>query len=168
VEILEGLQQLAELRPIIFPAHPRTQKQIERFGFSRYFHFAGEAQTQAPAGTITLLEAQGYLDFLCLMKNASLVVTDSGGIQEETTCLGVPCITVRENTERPVTIESGTNVLAGVGRAGIRSAIQQQLRSRPRQKAPPLWDGKASGRIVEVLARCGRGSAPLLAATLQD
>jgi UDP-N-acetylglucosamine 2-epimerase (non-hydrolysing) len=166
VEIIEGLKDLAEEHPIVFPAHPRTQKQIERFGFQKYFHFEEQNDGAARPGKITLTDAQGYLDFLCLMKNASLVVTDSGGIQEETTCLGVPCVTVRENTERPVTIEKGTNILAGVSRDGICSAIRRQLRPGAAKAAPPLWDGKASERIVDVMARCGRSTPQVLIASV--
>ena len=85
------------------------------------------------------------------MSNATLVVTDSGGIQEETTCLGVPCVTVRENTERPATVEVGTNVMAGVHSHGIRSAIRQQLTSRRKNSVPEKWDGDTAMRIVKVL-----------------
>ncbi len=95
---------------------------------------------------------QGYLDFLCLMKHARLVVTDSGGIQEETTALGVPCVTVRENTERPVTVKVGTNVLAGTKRDSIRHSVRQQLAFRGKPQIPQKWDGMASGRIVQILA----------------
>jgi UDP-N-acetylglucosamine 2-epimerase (non-hydrolysing) len=99
-----------------------------------------------------MLPPQGYRDFLCLMKNAKLVVTDSGGIQEETTALGVPCVTVRENTERPVSVEVGTNILAGTRRDPIRLAIQQQLAFRGTRQIPKNWDGLASARIVQILA----------------
>jgi UDP-N-acetylglucosamine 2-epimerase (non-hydrolysing) len=88
------------------------------------------------------------------MKHAALVVTDSGGIQEETTCLGIPCVTVRENTERPVTLNNGTNILAGVRVEGIREAIRrQQLAKKPSNLVPRMWDGKAGLRIVEILLR---------------
>ncbi len=99
-----------------------------------------------------MVEPQGYLDFLCLMKNARAVVTDSGGIQEETTALGVPCVTVRDNTERPVTIEMGTNLLAGTRRETIRAAIQRQLAFRGSRVVPEKWDGRAGARIVQILA----------------
>jgi UDP-N-acetylglucosamine 2-epimerase (non-hydrolysing) len=92
----------------------------------------------------------GYLDFLCLMKHAAIVVTDSGGIQEETTCLKIPCVTVRENTERQVTVKDGTNVVAGTTKEGIRAAIQRQLQ-RKGGDSPKNWDGKAAARILEVL-----------------
>lgn len=142
-EILEGLRDLAQSHRIIFPAHPRTQKQIADHGLARYF--------TAAAG-IQILPPQGYLDFLCLMKHARIVVTDSGGIQEETTALGVPCVTVRENTERPVTVEIGTNILAGTTRGPIQQAIQQQLAVSGSRTLLEKWDGLASGRIVQVLA----------------
>jgi UDP-N-acetylglucosamine 2-epimerase (non-hydrolysing) len=156
-EILAGLDELVGSHPVVFPAHPRTQKQIEHCGLQSYFvgdAKADERQTSpAPSTGILMTGPKGYLDFLCLMKHARLVVTDSGGIQEETTCLGVPCVTVRENTERPVTVECGTNVLAGVRQNGIRESIRRQLEARPGQQAPYLWDGRAAQRIVEILAR---------------
>jgi UDP-N-acetylglucosamine 2-epimerase (non-hydrolysing) len=114
--IMEGIAELAGKMPVIFPAHPRTKKRIEEFGMSGLFHSLEPGQLRhskergKPEPGIQLIEPCGYLDFVCLMKNARMVVTDSGGIQEETTCLGVPCVTVRENTERPVTIASGTNI----------------------------------------------------------
>ncbi len=144
IEILEGLRDLAHSHRIIFPAHPRTQKQIQEHQLDTYF-------SDQSAG-IQMLPPQGYRDFLCLMKNAKLVVTDSGGIQEETTALGVPCVTVRENTERPVTVEVGTNILAGTRRDHIRHAIQQQLAFRGVRQIPQKWDGLASVRIVYILA----------------
>jgi UDP-N-acetylglucosamine 2-epimerase (non-hydrolysing) len=154
-EILEGLKDLAASHAIIFPAHPRTQKQIEQNGLQSYFNLAA----QSPSGIsgephgISLIEPQGYLDFQSLMKYARIVVTDSGGIQEETTGLGVACVTVRENTERPVTVDTGTNILAGVRRDGIRQAIRRQLERTGPHTVPKFWDGAAAGRIVEVLVR---------------
>jgi UDP-N-acetylglucosamine 2-epimerase (non-hydrolysing) len=144
-EILEGLGDLANSHRIIFPAHPRTQKQIRELGLESFFldeHSAG----------IKMIEPQGYLDFLCLMKHARLVVTDSGGIQEETTALGVPCVTVRDNTERPVTVQLGTNILAGTKRETISAAIQKQLAFRGVRRIPEMWDGRAGARIVGILA----------------
>ena len=95
----------------------------------------------------------GYLDFMCLMKRARIVVTDSGGIQEETTCLRVPCVTVRDNTERPVTIENGTNIIAGTTQTRIKSAIRQQLAKTFEGPSPKNWDGKAAERIVDILVQ---------------
>jgi UDP-N-acetylglucosamine 2-epimerase (non-hydrolysing) len=158
LNILEALQELSHSWPIVFSAHPRTRKRIAEFGFERFFHLNEKAQPEngsapAPAGNgIRLLDPVGYLDFLCLMRHASLVVTDSGGIQEETTCLGVPCVTVRENTERPVTITHGTNVLAGTQRDGIRDAVSQQISRKATLRVPEKWDGKAGARIVEIIA----------------
>jgi UDP-N-acetylglucosamine 2-epimerase (non-hydrolysing) len=146
INILNGLQDLAEQYPILFPAHPRTQKRIAEFGLDGYF----SATVDRPH-RVHMLEPLGYLDCLCLMKHAHLVITDSGGIQEETTCLRVPCVTVRDNTERPVTVEKGTNVLAGVQAEGIRLAINQQLGKKFALGTPEKWDGAASARIVSVL-----------------
>ena len=151
MEILEGLRELAASMPVVFPAHPRTQKQIRENGLQSYFASA-ETVKDGTRG-IVMIDPQGYLDFLCLMKHARLVVTDSGGIQEETTGLGVPCVTVRENTERPATVETGTNLLAGVSRDGIRKTICRQLDRTDRGSIPKFWDGQAAVRIVEILAQ---------------
>jgi UDP-N-acetylglucosamine 2-epimerase (non-hydrolysing) len=127
--------------PIVFPAHPRTQKKILKLGLKDRF-----------ADRMRMTQALGYLDFLCLMKNARIVVTDSGGIQEETTALGIPCVTVRDNTERPVTIDLGTNILGGTRRDSIADAIRTQLALRVKKSLPELWDGRAAARIVGILA----------------
>jgi len=111
---------------------------------------------------IHIIEPLGYVNFLCLMKNAVLVVTDSGGIQEETTILGIPCVTVRENTERPVTVESGTNIIAGTRKEKIKAAIRQQMHHRKAgNRVPDMWDGEAAQRVlgVLILAHCARGSS---------
>ncbi len=153
LEILEGLRRVDEM--IIFPAHPRTQKKIQQHRLESYFDFQnGEvaARRDCRAG-IRMINPLGYLDFLCLMKNATLVVTDSGGIQEETTCLGVPCVTVRGNTERPITLTAGTNILGGTRRESIRAAISRQLQRTHHRSFPEKWDGKAGARIVEVLLK---------------
>jgi UDP-N-acetylglucosamine 2-epimerase (non-hydrolysing) len=159
LSILEGLEEVAREFPVVFPAHPRTQKRILEFGLGHHFdrsparnEGAGPGPATGPGG-IRVTEPLGYLDFLCLMKNAALVITDSGGIQEETTCLGVPCVTVRENTERPVTVTVGTNVLAGVTKEGIRAAIRRQLKSRTEGTVPDRWDGKSAGRILDEIRR---------------
>jgi UDP-N-acetylglucosamine 2-epimerase (non-hydrolysing) len=154
--IIAGLWELGKDCPIIFPVHPRTQKRIREFGIDLDSNAATQNGSRAPknagAGMI-LIDPLGYLDFLCLMKNAWIVVTDSGGIQEETTCLGIPCVTVRENTERPVTVQKGTNIIAGTSREGIRAAIRTQSHRKTEVTIPMHWDGKAATRIVEVLAR---------------
>jgi UDP-N-acetylglucosamine 2-epimerase (non-hydrolysing) len=150
LNILEGLEELSNTCPVIFPAHPRTQKKLAEFGLERFF---GTENGNHADGRIRLVEPLGYLDFLCLMGHAAVVVTDSGGIQEETTCLGVPCVTVRENTERPVTVKVGTNVLAGPSKEGIRQATRQQLTSKVSGGVPEAWDGRSAQRILDVICR---------------
>jgi UDP-N-acetylglucosamine 2-epimerase (non-hydrolysing) len=146
--ILGGLDELGAEVPIFFSAHPRTRKRIAEFGLEAHFDFD---ETGASTKGVRILEPLGYLDFARLMKDASVVVTDSGGIQEETTCLGVPCVTVRENTERPVTVTRGTNLIAGTSPAKIREAIRTQM-ARPKSgQSPEKWDGHAAERIVETL-----------------
>jgi len=141
-EILAALEQLAASRPVVFPIHPRTRERMRQFGLQ--------------ASGVRFLEPQGYLNFLALTQSAGLVVTDSGGIQEETTFLDVPCLTLRENTERPVTIELGTNWLVKSERQAILQAVEQAWQKAPRSSScPPLWDGKASGRIVEAISGLG-------------
>ncbi len=141
--ILLALEQIASRVPIIFPIHPRARKMLTQFRFDHRIE---------RAKNIRLIEPLGYLDFLQLMKNASLVLTDSGGIQEETTVLGIPCLTLRRNTERPVTVELGTNVLMGMDTDRIVAESFKILdgHSRPGQ-IPPLWDGQAAQRIVAIL-----------------
>ncbi len=159
LNILEGLEELSNSCPVIFPAHPRTQKRIAEFGLERFFRIGnqsqeGEQSRSAHAdGRIRLVEPLGYLDFLCLMGHAAVVVTDSGGIQEETTCLGIPCVTVRENTERPATVKVGTNILAGTSKEGIRQAARQQLESSVSGAVPEAWDGRSAQRILDAICR---------------
>ena len=148
-QILEGLSELAHESEIIFPVHPRTCRRIDEFGFQGYFSDRSNGRERG----IRLIDPLGYLDFVCVMKNAQLVLTDSGGIQEETTCLGIPCVTIRENTERPVTVTHGTNIVAGVSSAGIRKAIARQIVRKHKSTAPEKWDGKSAQRIVAVLSR---------------
>ena len=123
-------------------------KRIVEFGLGGYLQ-----SDNGPCRGIQLIEPLGYIDFLCMMKNARLVLTDSGGVQEETTCLGVPCVTLRENTERPVTLELGMNVLAGTSTDGIRAAISEQMNRKPESHVPEMWDGKAAERILATLLR---------------
>jgi UDP-N-acetylglucosamine 2-epimerase (non-hydrolysing) len=138
-ELLGAIDSIAAQVPVIFPVHPRTQHRL----------------TQAGIGTrpqLRLIPPVGYLDFLCLLSKATLVLTDSGGIQEETTALGVPCLTLRENTERPITISEGTNQLIGTDPAKILSAAQAILAGKGKPgRIPPFWDGHAAERIVNVL-----------------
>lgn len=150
--ILSGLEELRAKCLIIFPVHPRTRGRITEFGFASSLNRNPRDAGNCRHG-IALIDPLGYLDFLCLMKHAALVVTDSGGIQEETTILEIPCVTVRESTERPVTVESGTNTLAGTKTDTIRHAIRSQLGRVMKVHAPRFWDGQAAKRVIEVLAR---------------
>jgi UDP-N-acetylglucosamine 2-epimerase (non-hydrolysing) len=138
-DAIEALARVAAQLPVVFPVHPRTRAAIEALG------------TELPSG-LRLLDPLGYLDFLALVSSAAGVLTDSGGIQEETTFLGIPCFTLRDNTERPVTIELGTNVLLGLAPERIDEVpdLIAVAASRPAQ-VPPLWDGRAAERIVDVL-----------------
>jgi UDP-N-acetylglucosamine 2-epimerase (non-hydrolysing) len=136
--IAQALNEVAAVLPLIFPMHPRTRPMLEQFDLH-------------PA--ITLIEPAGYLDFIALQDGARLVLTDSGGVQEETTMLGVPCLTLRENTERPITITQGSNVVVGVDREAIVSAARHALAETRVYPRPDLWDGKAAERIVDELLR---------------
>lgn len=137
------MNEIAEKIPIVFPIHPRTRKQIQQFGFEKYYN-----------GNIKLLEPLGYLDFLKLYSKAKFVLTDSGGIQEETTVLNIPCLTIRENTERPITVENGTNILVGTSETKIVEEARKILRGeRKRKKTLKYWDGKAAERIMKILVK---------------
>src|SRR6266571_3182072 len=159
LNILAGLEELATDCPIIFPAHPRTHRRIKEFGLESHLGMNGtkiEGDARDSGNRrhgIILIDPLGYLDFLCLMKHATLVVTDSGGIQEETTCLGIPCVTVRDTSERPVTVEKGTNVIAGTRPETIRDAIRRQTGASATAGVPEKWDGRAATRIVAILTR---------------
>jgi UDP-N-acetylglucosamine 2-epimerase (non-hydrolysing) len=143
--ILESLANLAQRMPVVFPAHPRTRAAL-----------AEHAPLLAAGRGIRVLDPLGYLDFVRLMSDARLVLTDSGGIQEETTILGVPCVTIRENTERPVTVTHGTNRLAGTSSEGIRRTIESVLATEKKiVPPPPLWDGRAAARIADVVEAWG-------------
>jgi UDP-N-acetylglucosamine 2-epimerase (non-hydrolysing) len=164
-EIIHALKDVTRSMPIIFPAHPRTIANMNGGQLKGRFHFVagkyaktGEAQILEKQKTglqpgINVVKPLGYLDFLQMMMNARIVLTDSGGIQEETTCLGVPCVTIRENTERPVTVEQGTNLLAGVNRRAIKRACKTQIESKRKSTRPKFWDGKAAHRIIKMLSR---------------
>lgn len=140
------LEKIHEKIKIVFPLHPRTKKNLELLGLSRRM------------GTISNLiftRPLGYLDFLCLMANSKFVLTDSGGIQEETTVLGIPCITLRKNTERPVTVEQGTNLLVSTDKKKVIKKCLEVIDGKVniKNKIPELWDGKAAERIVEILLK---------------
>jgi UDP-N-acetylglucosamine 2-epimerase (non-hydrolysing) len=146
-ESLAGLVRvLTEVQvdgPVVFPAHPRTRAKLASFGLDA---------DVAKLGNVIVLDPVGYLDFLKLMAGARVVLTDSGGIQEETTILGVPCLTLRDNTERPVTVDVGTNRLVGTAPDGILAAYRELASEGPgAARVPPLWDGQAAQRIADVL-----------------
>ena len=141
--LMETLERVAAELPVVFPCHPRTRQRLAALGLPR-----------AGAAGWRIIEPQGYLEFLKLMSESRLVLTDSGGIQEETTILGVPCLTLRENTERPITVEMGTNRLTGRDPVKIRQAFRDVMDGRWRKGAvPPLWDGHAAERIAAYLAQ---------------
>lgn len=140
--LLTTLAEISQQLPLVFPVHPRTRAKIEEAGL------AGILDPQR----VLLMPPQGYLELLGLMSEARLVLTDSGGIQEETTALGIPCITLRENTERPITVEQGTNTVVGTDPAAIRAAFDEVMASGGKAgRVPELWDGKAAQRIVRIL-----------------
>jgi UDP-N-acetylglucosamine 2-epimerase (non-hydrolysing) len=141
-DLMELFENLSAERKIIFPVHPRTKKNLSDAGYKNNYH-----------KNIILTEPIGYIDFLSLTKNAELIITDSGGIQEESTYLGVQCITVRNNTERPVTVEKGTNQLIGTDLKKVENAAKAILNGKIKSGSiPELWDGKAAERITELLA----------------
>jgi UDP-N-acetylglucosamine 2-epimerase (non-hydrolysing) len=141
IRIAAALKDIAVDLPLIFPVHPRTRANLDKFGIDL-------------GPNILLAGPQAYMAFLNLWKDAAVVLTDSGGLQEETTALGVPCVTIRENTERPVTVDEGSNVLAGTDPAAIVRETRKILRGEGKQgRRPALWDGQAAQRIVGVLAR---------------
>lgn len=147
-KILEQILWTAEKMPVIFPVHPRTKKNIELCGF----------QGKLKNTSIMMIEPQGYIESLSLMLDARAVITDSGGIQEETTALGTPCLTLRENTERPITIEKGTNILIKNDWGLFRKSVNQIIKNKfKKSKAKvPYWDGKTGQRILSILNRSSR------------
>jgi UDP-N-acetylglucosamine 2-epimerase (non-hydrolysing) len=148
-DILSTIATVSEKMPVFFPVHPRSLERIRQFGLGRYLT---EEKATTPARGIVPLAPQGYLDFLCLMDHARLILTDSGGIQEESTILGVPCLTLRENTERPVTVEQGTNQIVGRDPKKILAAAERVLSAERRPvRSPELWDGHTAERIVKIL-----------------
>ncbi len=144
--ILECMVEVSSELGVVFPVHPRTRQRIAEFGIS--------------TAHLQLVDPMPYVEFLALQARAAVVITDSGGIQEETTYLGVPCLTVRDNTERPITTEVGTNILVGDDTGKLRSELAKILAGKAKQGVvPPLWDGHASERIADVLVEGRREPA---------
>jgi UDP-N-acetylglucosamine 2-epimerase (non-hydrolysing) len=141
--LVDVLSEIARRTPIVFPVHPRTRGRLDEFGLT--------AKLNGASG-FRLLDPLGYLDFLCLTSQAQAVITDSGGLQEETTVLGIPCLTLRANTERPITVEQGTSTLIGNDSSLLRNTLQRVFDGTYRNgKCPELWDGKAAGRAAKVI-----------------
>ena len=136
--IVEALRVIGRELPIVFPVHPRTRQRLESFGVGM------------PDGMI-LTEPLGYIDFLSLTSNARVILTDSGGLQEESTALGIPCLTLRENTERPATVDQGTNRVVGMRTEAILAAFRDAMSGRIEARRPPLWDGHTAPRAAAVL-----------------
>lgn len=137
--VVDGLRRVAAMVPIILPLHPRGRATLEQHGVLE-------------VDGLHVVEPIGYVEFMSLLAGASLVLTDSGGIQEETTVLGVPCLTLRDNTERPITVSMGTNRLVGNDPELVATSAAEALESPPVGQVPPLWDGAAGGRIADVLS----------------
>jgi UDP-N-acetylglucosamine 2-epimerase (non-hydrolysing) len=155
--LLVALGHVASRLPVVFPVHPRTRKRLAELGF-------GPTLERTPG--LRLVDPMGYLEFLALTAQARLVFTDSGGLQEETTVLGIPCLTVRENTERPITVEVGTNLVVGTDPVRIQQAADRILDGHEKKgRVPDLWDGRTGERIAQVYEQfLGVGQTPRLAA----
>jgi UDP-N-acetylglucosamine 2-epimerase (non-hydrolysing) len=141
--ILEAVLEISRNLKIYFPIHPRTEKNLEIFRLKNLFENAN----------IKIMPPLSYFDFLALWKGAELVLTDSGGIQEEAMYLNKPCLTIRDNTERPITVEQGSNILAGTSKENILKAYEEFKKSPKSGSLPELWDGKTAGRILDILAK---------------
>ena len=142
-DLIGMLNRLSEKRKIIFPIHPRTKQNIEKFGLDKKL-----------SQNLILIDPIGYIDFIALIKNAEVILTDSGGIQEESTFLGVQCVTLRTTTERPITVEIGTNHLVGDDFNEAERVVNEILSGKKKEgKIPELWDGKASERIIKILIK---------------
>jgi UDP-N-acetylglucosamine 2-epimerase (non-hydrolysing) len=168
-EIMQAVIMLSHHLPVVFPCHPRTEKRLEAVGLAAQTatgdraivaqsdtHVSGAQATSvlAAQGRLILIPPQRYIDFLALQKHARFVLTDSGGIQEETTVLGVPCLTLRDNTERPITVQQGTNQVVGTKKENILETAFKILNGDSKVgSVPELWDGRASERIVQTLIR---------------
>jgi UDP-N-acetylglucosamine 2-epimerase (non-hydrolysing) len=142
-KLVQCVAQLAKRIPFIFPVHPRTRQRI----------MAGHLLDCVPSDDVLLTPPQGYLAMIGLMREAQVVLTDSGGIQEETTGLGVPCLTLRHTTERPITVQAGTNTLVGTEPEIIKAAFAETLFGSKRGRIPEFWDGQTAERVADDLAR---------------
>jgi UDP-N-acetylglucosamine 2-epimerase (non-hydrolysing) len=138
--ILEAVRHVASVMPVVFPVHPRTRNRFREFG----------VDPDSLRG-ILLTDPLGYIDFLALTSHARVILTDSGGLQEESTALGIPCLTLRENTERPITVTEGTNRVVGTRPADIIAGFDRALNGNGTPRIPALWDGRAAERIAAVL-----------------
>ena len=141
VGILTAVRQLSAMMPVVFPVHPRTRNRLRELGL------------EDRHDRVILTEPLGYVDFLALTSHARLILTDSGGLQEESTALGIPCLTLRDNTERPVTVSAGTNRVVGTRTESIVAGVSESLASTVPGRIPDLWDGHAADRIAAVLIR---------------
>jgi UDP-N-acetylglucosamine 2-epimerase (non-hydrolysing) len=139
--ILEAVRHVASAMPVVFPVHPRTRNRLREFGLDETL----------PG--VMLTDPLGYIDFLALTSNARIILTDSGGLQEESTALGIPCVTLRENTERPVTVTEGTNRVVGTRPGDIISGFDAALHANGAARVPALWDGRAADRVAAVIGR---------------
>src|SRR4029077_19320964 len=137
--ILDAVGMIARDMPVVFPVHPRTRQRMAEFGLNDAVR------------SLTLTDPLGYIDFLSLTSHARLILTDSGGLQEESTALGIPCLTLRENTERPITVSEGTNQVVGTATADILAGYRRALAHVDHPRRPALWDGQTAGRIARVL-----------------
>ncbi|MFB3904129.1 MAG: non-hydrolyzing UDP-N-acetylglucosamine 2-epimerase [Acidobacteriota bacterium] len=151
-KVLDILRSASDRQAVLFVAHPRTRERLRQLGPDERFVEIRRDVEEIQPGLVYLLPPLSYLDFLFTMSRATAVLTDSGGIQEETTFLGIPCLTLRENTERPVTVEVGSNEIVGLDQVRILACLDRISEGRWKKTAiPPLWDGRAAQRIVDVL-----------------
>ncbi len=150
--ILQTIREISQKLPVVFPLHPRTKTRIEALG--------EPGRDFLTCSTIHVLDPTGYLESIALQKNAKAVITDSGGLQEETTALGVPCLTIRENTERPVTVTEGTNTLVGTDMSRLLAEVDRILKGQGKAgRVPENWDGRAAERIASIMTRAAQVNA---------
>jgi UDP-N-acetylglucosamine 2-epimerase (non-hydrolysing) len=143
--LLDAIEEIQRVVPVVFPVHPRTRQRVAALGF---------AARVASMKALVVCEPMGYLDFLGLTAQSKLILTDSGGLQEESTALGIPCLTLREITERPITVTEGTNTVVGCDPRRIVAEARAALEGRGKAgRVPEMWDGRASERVAEVLRR---------------